>query len=314
MDKNSQKLIIIGGGPAGISAAIYAARAAVKTTVITTATSALNKAKEVENYYGFINPISGQELLANGEEQAKRLGVEFLHQEVTRIEEVEEVPETAETSEISEVSAVEKTKKPANGFIVKTATADFPCGVVILATGASHIKPKWENINKFEGMGVSYCAVCDAFFYRNKDVAVAGSGSYALHEVEALLPLAKSVTLCTDGEPLTAQFPDNVQVITKKITKLDGETAISAIHFNDGDNLPISGLFLAIGTAGSSNLAAACGALISGTEIVVNETMATNVPNLLAAGDCTKGMKQIAKAVYQGAIAGTEARRILRAR
>ncbi|MCL1987706.1 MAG: NAD(P)/FAD-dependent oxidoreductase [Firmicutes bacterium] len=281
-------LIIIGSGPAGISAAIYATRAGIKTTILTTAKSALNKAKEVENYYGFINPILGQELLTNGEQQVKRLGAEILQQEVTRIEDDN------------------------NGFTVKTATDSFFGGVVILATGASHVKPTWENIDKFEGMGVSYCAVCDAFFYRGKDVAVAGSGSYALHEVEALLPLAKSVTLCTDGAPLTSQFPEDVRIVDKKIAKLDGDTAISHINFADGDILPINGLFLAIGTAGSSNLAAACGALLNGTEIVVNEVMSTNVPNLLAAGDCTKGMKQIAKAVYQGAIAGTEAVRILR--
>jgi len=281
-------VIIVGNGPAGVSTALYTARAGIETLVIGSGEGALMKAKEVENYYGFPNPISGQDLLIRGIAQIKRLGVKIIEQEVVGIEE-------------------------ADGFIVKTATESFVAKVVVLTTGTSHAKPKWQGIDIFNGMGVSYCAVCDGFFFRGKNVAVAGNGPYALHEVNILLPIADSVTLCTDGNPLLADFPPEVKIIDTPVASLAGDTVLSGIRFKDDSVIAANCLFVALGTAGSSDLALTMGAEVKDSNIVIDEHMRTNIPGLLAAGDCTGGMKQIAKAVYEGAVAGTEAVRILRA-
>ena len=284
-------LIIIGSGPAGISAALYALRAGLKTTIISAGKSALDTAKEIENYYGFPDIISGPDLLAGGIAQARRLGAEILTHEVVGVEEEDD-----------------------GGFLLKTSDSSFQSEVVILATGASRAKPKWQGIDIYDGMGVSYCAVCDGFFFRGKDVAVAGSGFYALHEAQALLPLAGSVTLCTDGKPLTADFPPEIKIADQPVAALEGTSALSCVRFKDGTALEVSALFVAIGTAGSSDLANALGANVKAGDIVVNAFMHTSIPGLLAAGDCTGGMKQIAKAVYEGAVAGTEAAKLVQQR
>ena len=180
-------IVIIGSGPAGVSAALYAARAGVETTVLTKGPGALDRAELIQNYYGFAEPISGAELERRGIEGAKALGVQFV------------------TTEAVGLTYMDK-------LTVETLAGDFPADAVILATGASRAAPHIPGLAGLEGHGVSYCATCDAFFYRGKDVAVLGSGEYALHEVQALLPVVKSVTLLTNGSPLTASFPPEVTV------------------------------------------------------------------------------------------------------
>lgn len=286
MDTN--KVLIVGSGPAGVSASLYTARAGIATTIVSSGKGALGKAREIENFYGFPEAISGPVLLQGGVTQAQRLGVDILNQEVVGIQEGEE------------------------GFLVDTPEGVLGGKVIILATGASRTKPKWQGIDVYEGMGVSYCAVCDGFFFRGKDVAIAGSGPYALHEAQVLLPLARSVTLCTDGAKLTADFPPEIKIAEQPVAGLEGDLALYGVRFKDGTFIDISGLFVAIGTAGSSDLANSIGAEVRDGDIVVDKNMRTSVPGLLAAGDCTGGMKQIAKAVYEGAVAGTEAVKILR--
>mgnify|MGYP000786798041 CR=1 FL=1 len=163
-----------------------------------------------------------------------------------------------------------------------------------------------------EGHGVSYCAICDAFFYRGRDVAVLGSGEYALHEVQALLPVAHSVTLLTGGAPLTAQFPPEVAVRTEAVEAILGEERVTGVQLKDGGTLEVSGVFVALGVAGSTALARKLGAEVNGSRIVVDDHMQTSLPGLYAAGDCTGGLLQVAKAVYEGAVAGTEAAKALR--
>ena len=153
-------------------------------------------------------------------------------------------------------------------------------------------------------MGVSYCAVCDAF-YRGKNVAVLGEGEYALHEVRDLLPVVRSVTLVTNGKTPTIEIPDGVQLDTREIAAIEGEGAVERIRFKNGAALPVAGVFVAHGVAGSAELARKIGALTDGNRIIVDPTMATNIPGLYAAGNCTGGMLQISKAVYEGALAGT---------
>ena len=280
-------IIIVGSGPAGISAALYAVRAGVDTTVLTKGPGALDRAEKIENYYGFAQPVSGAELERRSMENARRLGVQFV---------------TAEAVGLTYTDRL----------TVETVGKDYPADAVILATGASRAVPRIPGLAGLEGHGVSYCAACDAFFYRGKDVAVLGSGEYALHEVQALLPVVHSVTLLTNGAPLTADFPPEVTVCPQAVEAVLGETVVTGVQLSGGAQLPVSGVFVALGVAGSTALARKVGAEVDGNRIVVDTRMQTTVPGLYAAGDCTGGLLQVAKAVYEGAQAGTEAAKALR--
>ena len=280
-------IVIIGSGPAGVSAALYAARAGVGTTVLTKGPGALDRAELIQNYYGFAEPISGAELERRGIEGAKALGVQFVTTEAVGLTYMDQLT-------------------------VETLAGDFPADAVILATGASRAAPHIPGLAGLEGHGVSYCATCDAFFYRGKDVAVLGSGEYALHEVQALLPVVKSVTLLTNGSPLTASFPPEVTVCPEKVNAILGEERVSGVELNGDKTVALSGIFVALGVAGSTALARKLGAEVDGNRIVVDEHMQTTLPGLYAAGDCTGGLLQVAKAVYEGALAGTEAAKALR--
>ena len=283
------KVVIIGSGPAGVSAALYTARAGIDTTVLTRGSGALARAEGIENYYGVPGPVSGAELERRGIEGAKAVGVQFVEAEAVGLTFTDKLT-------------------------VETLSGDWPADAVILATGASRTAPPIPGLKALEGHGVSYCATCDAFFYRGKDVAVMGSGEYALHEASALLPLAKSVTLLTGGAPLTAEFPPEIALCTEKVEAILGEEAgkVTGVRLAGGRELPLDGVFVALGVAGSTALARKMGAEVDGNRIVVDEHMMTTVPGLFAAGDCTGGLLQVAKAVYEGAMAGNEAAKALR--
>ena len=280
-------IVIVGSGPAGISAALYAVRAGVDTTVLTKGPGALDRAEKIENYYGFAEPVSGAELERRSIENARRLGVRFV------------------TAEAVGLTYTDK-------LTVETVDKNYPADAVILATGASRAVPRIPGLAGLEGHGVSYCAACDAFFYRGRDVAVLGSGEYALHEVQALLPVVRSVTLLTNGAPLTAQFPPEVRVCPQAVEAVLGETVVTGVQLPGGETLAVSGVFVALGVAGSTALARKIGAEVDGNRIVVDARMQTTVPGLYAAGDCTGGLLQVAKAVYEGAQAATEAVKALR--
>ena len=186
-------------------------------------------------------------------------------------------------------------------FTLEGREGSYRAKAVLLATGTSRKKADIEGLSRLEGHGVSYCAICDAFFYRGRKVAVLGNEEYAVHELAQLLPVAGSAALLTDGKELKAEVPEGVQVITKKIRSVDGEEAVTGVTFADGERLPADGLFVALGSAGAVDLARKVGALTDGRSIQVDEAMATNVPGLFAAGDCTGGLLQISTAVGEGA-------------
>ena len=139
-----------------------------------------------------------------------------------------------------------------------------------------------------------------------------GSGEYALHEVQALLPVVQHVTLLTGGVALTAQFPPEVTVREESVEAILGEERVTGVQLAGGETLEVSGVFVALGVAGSTALARKLGAEVDGNKIVVDEKMQTTLPGLYAAGDCTGGLLQVAKAVYEGAVAGTEAAKAVR--
>ena len=282
------EIIIIGSGPAGISASLYTARAGIKTTVIGKDSGALEKAEKIQNFYGLPEPITGKELAENGISQAKMLGVQIIKDEVVGIEFY------------------------GNVFVVQTPDSSLSADSVILATGSSRNTPNVKGLAEFEGKGVSYCAVCDAFFYRGKDVAVLGNGDYAAHEIGDLISVVKSVILLTDGGVASSKLPLEVKIIADEIDEFLGNEILESVKFKNGSSVDISGVFIAMGVAGSAAFAKKLGAQTDGNNIVVDENMRTNIPGLFAAGDCVGGMLQIAKAVYQGAVAGTEAVKYLR--
>ena len=273
-------IIIIGSGPAGVSAAVYAKRGGANVLVISKDTGTLGKAKKIENYYGFKN-ISGKDLYENGLKQLENLNTEFVKDEVVQLN---------YTSQ----------------FEVTTVNNIFQAKYVVLATGVSRNVPNIKGIKEFEGKGVSYCAICDAFFYRNKDVAVLGSGNYAIHEAEILKPVVKSVILLTNSEKLVENRDIDLNVNEKKVREVRGFEKVDEIVFEDDTAQNINGIFVAIGTASTNDLARKIGARVENNKIIVNDNLETTVPNLYACGDCTGGILQISKATYEGTKVGLE--------
>ena len=286
------KVVIIGSGPAGVSAALYARRGGAEVTVFSKglSLSGLEKAEKIENYYGLAEPISGAELHARGIEGAKKLGVEFVEDELLSL----------------------MFNDTFTGFKVTGKEHVLDADSVILATGAYRQSLNIPGVKEFEGRGISYCATCDAFFYRGKTVAVVGAGAYALHEAQALLLHAAQVIMLTDGAELATEIPPEIRVCTAKIAVIDGDKRVEKVVFTDGTALKLDGVFMALGTAGSTAIAKKIGAQLEGNNIKIDAHGATNVPGLFAAGDCTGGLLQIAKAVYQGAEAGLAAVKYLR--
>lgn len=281
-------VIVLGKGPAGIQAALYIKRANLDVLIIAKDGGALLKTDKIANYYG-VKTISGSDLVDLGVQQAKELGIEIIDAEVTGI--------SQETGDI---------------FRIDTVTSHFKSKSVIIATGSPRTTVKISGLTQLEGKGVSYCAVCDAFFYRNKSVGVIGHGAYALHEAQELLPLVGKLTLFTNGLAPDVAFPSSIDVVTQKIVQIIGTDNLEGVKLEDSTIHSLDGLFIALGSASSSDLAQKVGALTEKSKIVTDEKQHTNVPGLFAAGDCTKGTMQIAKAVNDGMNAGMEAIKYVR--
>ena len=270
-------VIIVGAGPAGISASLYLKRAKLNVLVIYKDFGTLEKASEIENYYGLEKVISGKELFENGIKQAKKLKVELVQDEVTNI-------------------SFEQ------NFVITTVNRKYEANKVILATGANRKTLNIKGIMEYEGKGISYCAVCDAFFYKGKDVAVVGSGNYAIHEAKQLENIANSVTILTNGEKVIENRDEiSFEINDKPIREFRGNNIIEEVEFEDRNIKKLDGVFIALGVASSSDLARKIGAIVQNNNIYVDENMQTTINGLYACGDCTGGLLQINKAVYEGA-------------
>lgn len=280
-------VIIIGSGPAGISASLYTKRAGLETLIVSKGIGTLNKVEKIENYYGTPS-ISGKEIQKIGEEQAKSLNIEIKNEEVMQID-------------------------YGKNFIVKTLNHEYETKAIIIATGSNRKVANIKGIKEFEGKGVSYCATCDGFFYKGKDVAVLGSKEYALHEAQNLLPIAKSVTMLTNGEQPVEKRTEGIEIKENKIRELRGTNSIEEIEFEDNTTKKIDGLFVALGTASSSDLARKLGIILDEkNNIKVDSKMETNIKGVYACGDCTGGILQISKAVYEGMTAGMSVIQLLK--
>lgn len=281
-------VIIIGKGPAGISASLYIKRANLSLLVIGKDEGSLKKAPIIENYYGIT--ATGKEIFEVGINQAIKLKIPIKDEEVLSI-------------------------SYENHFSIETNAGKYEAKAVLLATGTNRVTPNIKGIKEFEGRGISYCAICDGFLYRGQDVAVLGNSNYAMHEAQKLVDIAKSVTILTNGKKITNEINkmnDKIIINNKPIKQFEGDNIIRKIKFEDNTELQIKGIFIASGIATSVDFARKLGAQITQNQIIVNSKMQTNIQGLYAAGDCIGGLLQISTAVGEGAIAGTEIIKFIR--
>ncbi len=284
------ELVIIGQGPAGLSAGIYTSRAGIETTILGFEPKIAGD-YDIDNYFGFPETISGKELVERGLKQVKRFGASIDCDRAIGIH-------------------FDDTGK----YIVKTENGEYLTSSIILATGVSHKKPKIPGIDKYDGKGISYCVSCDGFFFKGKKVLVAGEGLYAANQALELVNYTPNVSVCTLGakSSITDEFMKqlsalNIEVMEKGITSLHGEMNLDKVTFSDGSEMDASGIFIALGDASSVDFAKSLGIITEGNFIQVDREMKTNAPGIFAAGDCTGGFLQISVAVGEGAIAGRSA-------
>ena len=288
-------LIIIGSGPAGMSAAIYAQRAMLDFVVIEKEYmpgGQVVQTYEVDNYPG-IPKTNGMDLGLKFSEHAKELGVESI---------VGEVKEINIDGKVKEVLLK-------NGDILKTKT-------IILATGAVHQTLGVDGEEKFKGMGVSYCATCDGAFFRNKVTAVVGGGNVALEDALFLSRMCKKVYLIHRRDEFRGakilqdevKNNDKIEILWNTIvTKIDGEDIVQSIQIQDVDNyvdnsLDVDGIFIAVGTKPASELLKEKLSTDEKGYVIAGEDGVTNLPGIFVAGDGrSKNLRQVVTAVSDGA-------------
>ena len=266
--------IIIGKGPAGITAAIYLKRYGHHPIVIAKDGGALAKVSKIENYYG-IPHITGPELLQLGIDQAKSLDIPIFEEEVIDI-------------------SFEKE------YVVQTNRSSYLAKTVILACGTS--RNLFSKARELEG--ISYCATCDGFFYRKKRIALIGNGKYMAHELSVLKNMIQDITIFTDGKPLEVEIASEIPVVLDPIDKVIGESHISSIEAG-GKTYAVDGCFVAIGNASGFTLAKHLGIALDKNSIVVDENFMTNLEGLFSCGDSVGGLLQISKATGDAAQCAT---------
>jgi thioredoxin reductase (NADPH) len=288
-------VVIIGSGPAGLQAAIHAARKKTKVAVIGRLEgSGLDKA-EVENYFG-VERTSGKELLSKGVEQARRFGAELFEQDVMKLE-----------------------KKDDLFIVVTDHDMVFRSKALILAPGISRKSLNAPGAKELLGRGVSHCAACDANFFKGKPVAVVGDDSTAASSAALLKEYASKVYWISKGpkvaEPLMAKVKAvAVEIVSPaSVARIVGEDGVKGVELDDGRRLEVEGVFIELGAKASVDLALELDVIPdpSGV-IIVNEAMETGVKGVYACGDVTGKPWQLARAVGQGCIAGTNAAKFVR--
>ncbi|PKL17599.1 MAG: NAD(P)/FAD-dependent oxidoreductase [Spirochaetae bacterium HGW-Spirochaetae-5] len=284
------EVIIIGQGPAGLSAGIYTSRAGINTLILGCEPKIAGD-YDIDNYFGFPETLSGKDLIERGMKQAERFGASISCDRVIGIH-------------------FDDTGR----YIVKTENDEYRTCAVILATGVSRKKPPIPGFEKYDGKGISYCVSCDGFFFKGKRVIVAGEGLYAANQALELVNYTPDVSICTLGKEstITDEFmkqleEKNIKIIGKGIASLHGDMNLEKITFTDGSEIDAAGIFIALGDASSVDFARSLGVITEGNFIQVDRDMNTNAPGIFAAGDCTGGFLQISVAVGEGAVAGKSA-------
>ncbi len=289
-------VIIIGGGPAGLTAAIYTGRAKLKTLVLEAGTLGGNAGQTdlIDNYPGFPFGISGSDLADNFLKQAERFGAEIRIEEVTGIEE------------------------SPGGKRVITNQGEYLARSVIITVGARRRELEVEGEKEYLGRGVSYCATCDGAFFQNYPVAVVGGGDSAVKEALYLADIAARVYLIHRREGFRAnqtavdkmRANDKIELKLNKVVKrIEGEGLMQNVTLLDvktgeEESLQVEGLFVSIGLVAAADFIEGLLETEDGY-IVTDENMETSVPGIFAAGDIrVKTARQVATAVGDGALAG----------
>jgi thioredoxin reductase (NADPH) len=299
-EKKEYDVIIIGGGPAGLTAGIYAARARLKTVMIEKMAvgGQIINSWLVENYPGYKDGVSGVDLTMAMHEQAAKFGLETISDEVKGI-------------------VIDGARK-----IVKTAQEDFVTRVVIIAGGSERQKLGVPGEKEYTGKGVSYCATCDGAFFRDKPVAVLGGGNSAVTEALELTKFASKVYLIHRRHELRATkilqekllADSRVQILWDTIVEeIKGEKFVKGLKIKDAvtgktSELPVDGVFVSIGTQPATGYLKGIVALDAFGSITVNDRLETDVPGIFAAGDIRSGsIKQVIGAAADGAAAAINA-------
>ncbi|MFW5946647.1 MAG: NAD(P)/FAD-dependent oxidoreductase [Candidatus Natronoplasma sp.] len=285
MTEQIYDVIIIGGGPAGLSAGIYTARAKLETLILDQPHKLLEKAEKIDNYFGFSEGISGRELLKKGRDQARRFGTDI----------------------IEEKALITKIDPEGDGYIVETGEKNFKTKGLIISPGIQHKKPSIEGIKKYEGQGISYCVVCDAPLYKGKKVGLVGSEDLVAKEALELYEFTTDIKIYTNGSEL--KMPENlfdklkekeIPIEERKIEEIVGDEEFQGLKVDDEVH-EMDGLMIAEGSSGSLDFARSLGITIKDGVLSVDENMFTGVPRVYAAGDCVGGARQISAAVGEGA-------------
>lgn len=288
------ELAIIGTGPAGMNAAIYAARYKLKAIVLGERMGGMAaEAHDIRNLFGFTK-IKGSELAIKIQEQAESMGV-IIKQE----------------------NAIELKGKN-NSFEIKTAEAVYPAKKIILAMGTEKRKLGLPNERKLAGRGVHYCATCDGAFYANKTVCVIGGGNSALTSALLLAEFADKVYIIYRQEKFLRAEPAWVEAVSKNkkiepifkanAIELIGEKDLTAVKLDNGQTVNAEGLFIELGSDPNTELCKQMGIEMENGQIKVDKTQKTSVAGIWAAGDVTNNvLKQIITAAAEGAIAATQA-------
>lgn len=277
MNKNKEKLIIIGSGPAGLTAAIYASRGGLDPLVIAgrEAGGQLMLTTDVDDFPGFPEGIQGPDLMANMRKQAERFDTRFLEENVL---------------------SVDFSKKP---LVIQTESRRLMAESLIIATGASAMWLNLESETKLRGRGVSACAVCDGFFFKDKDVIVVGGGDTAMREVQYLSKICKSVTVVHRRDSLRAQSAlvelvkskPNVKFIwNSAIEEFLGEAKLEKVKIKNVQSgeiseMPIDGVFVAIGHKPNTDFLKGQIALDEKGYVVVSDETKTSKEGVFSAGD-----------------------------
>lgn len=304
-----QDVVIIGSGPAGWTAAIYTARAGLHPTVIASSVEAggeLMKTTEVENFPGFPEGIMGPDLMARMQQQAERFGAEVVYDDVTGVDLLGEV----------------KTVRTGLGKTFESRT-------VILATGSAYRRLGLEDEDRLSGHGVSWCATCDGFFFRDRVIGVVGGGDSALEEATFLSRFASKVYLIHRRDQLRASrimqqraLADEkiVPVWNSQVVALNGDTALESVELEDtvtGERrtLELEGLFIAIGNDPRTDLFAdQIDLTAQGTVALDGRSSRTSAPGVFACGDVTDpSYRQAITAAGSGCVAALDAERHLAA-
>ena len=290
---------IIGGGTAGMTAAVYGQRAGKKTLIIEGGAfgGQITSSPNVENYPG-IASVSGSEFSMNLLDQATKLGADTVTEQVTGIRD-------------------EDGQK-----VIVTAGKEYPCKSIIVATGVAHRHLGAPGEERLTGAGVSYCATCDGMFFRGREVAVVGGGSTALQDAEFLSNYCKKVYLIhrrdefrgEDSIVKRLREKENVEfILSATVKEIVGDDVVEKLILNhkktgEESELPVSGVFVAVGQIPKNEMFADVVKLDAGGFILAAEDCVTSHPGIFAAGDCrTKEVRQLTTAAADGAVAALAA-------